>query len=249
LFNTLICKVIIVPESESFSLVPGRILGRNYRVLDYLGNGWEGEVYKVEECQTGIVRAAKLFYKHCYKVTKPHIFYAKKLNKLRSCPIIIQYHNQDVVTVRKEKVDFLISDYVNGEVLSEYICKQRQKKLNPFEALHLFYALVQGIEHIHLQGEYHGDLHTDNIMVKRKGLGFEIKLIDFLHLGRPTKLKIQEDVYDLIGVFYEMLGGQKSYSRLPSNIKSIISGRKKNLISKKFKMAGHLRLYLENLMW
>tara|TARA_R110002110_G_scaffold415856_3_gene658455 strand:- start:30535 stop:31263 length:729 start_codon:yes stop_codon:yes gene_type:complete len=236
-------------ESESYALTPGRILGRNYRVLDYLGNGWEGEVYKVEECRTGIIRAAKLFYKHCYKITKPHIFYAKKLNKLRSCPIIIQYHNQDVVTVRKEKVDFLISDYVSGEVLSEFVAKQKNKKLNPFEALNLFYALVQGVEHIHFQGEYHGDLHADNIMIQRKGLSFEVKLIDFLHLGRPTKLKIQEDVYDLIGVFYDMLGGQKHYKDLPANIKGIILGRKKNLIAKKFKMAGHLRLYLENLTW
>lgn len=236
-------------ESESYALTPGRILGRNYRVLDYLGNGWEGEVYKVEECRTGIIRAAKLFYKHCYKITKPHIFYAQKLNKLKSCPIIIQYHNQDVVTVRKEKVDFLISDYVSGEVLSEFVAKQKHKKLNPFEALNLFYALVQGVEHIHFQGEYHGDLHADNIMIKRKGLSFEVKLIDFLHLGRPTKLKIQEDVYDLIGVFYDMLGGQKHYKDLPINIKRIILGRKKNLIAKKFKMAGHLRLYLENLTW
>lgn len=236
-------------ESESFSLVPGRIIGRNYRILSYLGNGWEGEVYKVEEKQTGIIRAAKLFYKHCYDISKPHIFYAQKLNKLRSCPIIIQYHNQDVVIVRKEKVDFLISEYVNGEVLSEYLKKQRSKRINPFEALHLFYCLVQGVEQIHFQGEYHGDLHTDNIMIKRKGLSFEVKLIDFLHLGRPTKQKIQEDVYDLISVFHEMLGGQKCYKALPANIKSIIMGRKRNLISKKFKMAGHLRIYLENLPW
>lgn len=218
-------------------------------MISYLGNGWEGEVYKVEECQTGIIRAAKLFYKHCYKISKPHIFYARKLNKLKSCPIIIQYHNQDIVIVRKEKVDFLISEYVSGEVLSKYLAKQRQKRINPFEALHLFYALVQGVEQIHFQGEYHGDLHTDNIMVKRKGLNFEVKLIDFLHLGRPTKQKIQEDVYDLIGVLYEMLGGQKYYKSLPDNIKGLILGRKKKLIAKKFKMAGHLRIYLENLTW
>lgn len=236
-------------ENASFKLTPGRILGRNYRVLSYLGNGWEGEVYKVEECRTGIIRAAKLFYKHCYEFSKPHIFYAKKLYKLRMCPIIIQYHNQDVVTVKKEKVDFLISDFVSGEVLSEYIKKQRGRRLLPFEALHLFYALVQGIEHIHFSGEYHGDIHSDNIMVIRKGLNFEVKLIDLLHLGPSTRTKIQQDVYDLIAVFLEMLGGRKYYRILPQNIKSIILGQKKQLISSKFKMAGHLRLYLENLDW
>lgn len=236
-------------ESSRFKLVPGRILGRNYRVLSYLGNGWEGEVYKVEECRTGIIRAAKLFYKHCYSFSKPHIYYAKKLYRLRTCPIIIQYHNQDVVTVKKETVDFLISDYVSGEVLSTFVTNQKNKRLPPFEALHLFYALVQGVEHIHFQGEYHGDLHTDNIMVVRKGLNFEVRLIDLLHLGRPTRVKIQQDIYDLIQVLYEMIGGQKYYKVAPPYLKGIIMGRKKNLIAKKFKMAGDLRLYIENLDW
>lgn len=236
-------------ENNRFELLPGRILGRNYRVLSYLGNGWEGEVYKVEECRTGIIRAAKLFYKHCYRYSKPHIYYAKKLYNLRTCPIIIQYHNQDVVTIKKEKVDFLISDYVTGDVLSNFIANQKNKKMHPFEALHLFYALVLGVEHIHFQGEYHGDLHTDNIMVTRKGLQFEVKLIDLLHLGQPTKEKMQQDIYDLIQVLYEMIGGTKHYRTMPDYIKSIILGRKKTLIAKKFKMAGHLRLYIENLDW
>lgn len=236
-------------EDSRFELIPGRILARNYKVISYLGNGWEGEVYKVEECRTGILRAAKLFYKHCYNYSKPHIYYAKKLYNLRTCPIIIQYHNQDVVTIKKEKVDFLISDYVSGEVLSEFILSQRGKRLTPFEALHLFYSLVQGIEHIHFLGEYHGDIHSDNIMVIRKGLNFEVKLIDLLHLGRTTRQKIQEDVYDLIQVFFEMIGGQKHYKNMPDYIKGIICGRKKKLIAEKFKMAGHLRVYIEHLDW
>ena len=45
----------------SFDLREGQTLGRNYYVVELLGIGWEGEVYKVEERRTGIVRAAKLF--------------------------------------------------------------------------------------------------------------------------------------------------------------------------------------------
>lgn len=235
---------------NTYKLKAGSMLGRHYRILELLGDGWEGEVYQVEEIKTGIIRAAKLFYKHRYKnKNKPHINYAKKLYKLHQCPIVIQYHHQDTFTINGEEVEFLISDFVNGDVLANYLAKQPQKRLQPFEALHLFYALVLGIEQIHFIGDYHGDVHLDNVIVRRKGIHFDVNLIDVMPRGKATKALIQEDVYDLITVLYQMIGGDKYYHRMPEQVKSIILGRKRSLIAKHFKMAGHLRLYLENLEW
>jgi len=234
----------------NYELQPGRSLGRQYKVVEFLGNGWEGEVYKVEERSTRILRAAKLFYKHRYLKRKmPHVEYAKKLHKIQACPIVIQYHYQDSVRLKGESVDFLVSDFVDGEVLSEYLARQPDRRMLPFEALHLFYALVQGVEQIHFLGEYHGDIHLDNIMVKRRGLGFDVHLIDLLHLGPSNKMQIQQDVYDLIAVFYELIGGKKYYARMPQAIKQFVLGKKSNLIAKRFKVAGHLRLFLENVEW
>ena len=235
--------------SVFYDLKKDKVLGRHYRVLDYLGAGWEGEVYKVEERKTGIIRAAKLFYRRKANGDSPHIHYAKKLNKLRRCPIAIQYHFHDVIYIDNKKVDFLVSDFVDGEVLSSYIERQKSKRLLPFEALHLLYALTQGVEQIHSQGEYHGDIHSDNIMIKKKGLGFEVHLIDLLHLGCPTKAKIQQDVYDLVNMFYEMIGGSVGYKHCGPSIKRFVLGRKHTLIRKQFKKAGDLRLHLESLEW
>ena len=235
--------------TDFYDLKNGQVLGRHYRVLDYLGAGWEGEVYKVEERKTGIVRAAKLFYRRKASGDSPHIHYAQKLNKLRSCPIIIQYHFHDIIYVDNKKVDFLVSDFVDGEVLSSFIAKQRGKRLSQFEALHLFYALAKGVEHIHALGEYHGDIHSDNIMVQKKGLGFRVHLIDLLHLGRPTKEKIQTDVYDLINLLHEMLGGAAGYRRCGKAIKQLVMGRRHKLIAQHFNTAQNLRVFLENLSW
>lgn len=235
--------------TQAFKLIPGRMLGNNYEVTQFLGQGWEGEVYKVEEQATGVVRAVKLFYRRPGMKKAPHVAYAKKLFKLKSCPIVIQYHHQGTCRIHNERVDYLVSDFVDGVVLSKYIAMQPQQRLRPFEALHLFYALVQGVEHIHFLGDYHGDIHTDNIIVKRRGLNFEVHLIDFLHLGKPTRQYIQEDVFDLITVLYEMIGGVKYYHKMPKHIKQIILGRKRQLIAKHFKVAGHIRLFLENLSW
>lgn len=234
---------------ESFNLPPGRTLGSNYDVVEFLGAGWEGEVYKVCERRTGIERAAKLFYPYDPTGRSPILRYARRLHKLRHCPIIIQYHHQDSASVHGHRVDFLVSDIADGVMLSDFMKRHKNKCLPVFESLHLLYALTLGMEQIHFSGEYHGDIHSDNIMIKRKGLGFDVRLIDFLDLGRSSKEKIQGDVFSLIALFYEMIGGSKFYKHLDINIKKVMLGRKHNLIQRRFKTAGHLRLALENLDW
>lgn len=232
-----------------YGLQKGKGLGRYYRVLDYLGAGWEGEVYKVQERKTGIIRAAKLFYERRANGKDPHLHYARKLHQLRECSVVIQYHFHDIIYLNNKKIDFLVSDFVNGEVLSSYLHSQRAKRLSPFEALHLLYALACGVERVHELGQYHGDIHSDNIMIKKQGLGFKVCLIDLLHLGGATKQKIQQDVYDLINLFYELIGGAQIYPSCGSFIKKVVMGRKHSLIQQKFNTAGHLRAFLENLQW
>jgi serine/threonine protein kinase len=234
---------------KPFELKPGRSLGSHYEIVEHLGTGWEGEVYKVCELKTGIERAAKLFYRYNRYGSSPIRRYARKLHKLRNCPIVIQYHHHDTAGVRGKKIDFMVSDIADGEMLSRFVARFKGGRMQPYEALHLLHALASGVEQIHFTAEYHGDIHTDNIMIKRKGLGFEVRLIDFLDLGKSSREKIQNDVYQMISVYYEIIGGSKFYSKLNNGIKQIIRGNKSNLIREKFKTAGHLRLALENLDW
>jgi len=236
-------------EKSHYNLRPGLTLGRNYFVAEFLGSGWQGEVYKVEERKTGIIRAAKIFFKNRRPSESQIKKYAQKIYRLRNCPVITQYIHRDLARIGKEQVDILVSDFVDGEILSKFLARQSHKRLSFLEALHLLYALAIGVEQIHYQGEYHGDIHTDNILVKRKGLGFEVYLIDFFDLGRSSKERIQHDVYDLISILYELIGGSKVYKRANHQIRQIIMGRKHSLLCKKFKNAGQLRLALENMKW
>lgn len=234
---------------QPFFIEPGQTLGPHYIVEGSLGSGWEGDVYRIREKRTGIVRAAKIFYDQKGVREAPFLRYARKLYKLKACPIIIQYHHHDSVQIDGRRLDFLVSDFVEGEVLSCFLNRQPHYKLSHFEALHLVYSLAIGLEQIHHLGEYHGDIHSDNVMVKRRGLGFDVHLIDFFDLGRPTKAKIQNDVIDLVSVFYDVIGRQNYYSEAPGQIKQIILGRKRGLIIEKYKNAGQLRNALENLQW
>jgi tRNA A-37 threonylcarbamoyl transferase component Bud32 len=232
-----------------YDLQPGVTLGRNYFVVGFLGAGWEGEVYKVEERRTGVLRAAKIFYEGRRLSRIQMQRYARKLQRLRRCPIITQYHHRDVARVGRETVEILVSDLANGEMLSSFLERQRGKRLSSFEALHLLYALVVGVEPIHFLGEYHGDIHSDNILVTRVGLGFEVHLLDFFELGRPTRHKMQQDVIDLVSLLHESVGGREGYARAGDEIRQIVNGRKHSLIAKKFKTAGQLRIAMDNLEW
>jgi tRNA A-37 threonylcarbamoyl transferase component Bud32 len=76
-----------------------------------------------------------------------------------------------VFIYRRTLITVLISEYIEGELLSEFLKRQRGKWISAFQGLHLFHSLVVGLEQIHLHNEYHGDLHEKNIIVSRYGLG------------------------------------------------------------------------------
>ncbi len=70
--------------------------------------------------------------------------------------------------------------------------------------------------------EYHGDLHTDNIIIQRYGLGFDLKLLDFYHWGAARPENIHDDVVDLIRILYDAVGGHRHYKHQPQVIKYIV---------------------------
>jgi len=234
---------------EAYNLQPGDVVAEKFQVISCLGAGWEGEVYMLRERATGIERAAKFFFPHRDPQRKASRFLAKKLHKLRHCPIITQYHTQETIDFAGHRVTILVSEFVEGELLSRFLSHQPGGRLRPFEGLHLLYALARGVECIHNRREYHGDLHAQNIIVRRTGIFFEAKLIDLFHWGPPNPENIQSDVCDLVRIFYDAVGGAKHYARQPPPVKRICCGLKQTLIKKRFRTAGQLRSYLEIMPW
>ena len=234
---------------DTFALTPGRVIARKYEVVSLLGAGWEGEVYRIRETNTGIERAAKLFFPQRNVNNRAARLYARKLHKLRACPIVIQYHTEETVTLRRHPIRVLVSEYVEGELLSAFLKRHPGGRLQPFQALHLLHALVLGIESVHLAREYHGDLHTDNIIVERYGLSFNLKLLDFFHWDAPKRIALQDDVCDVIRLFYDALGGARRYGTQPPVVKEIVRGLKRSLILERYPTISHLRLHLENIRW
>jgi serine/threonine protein kinase len=238
-----------VPRVDTFDLSPGRKIAGKYEVISKLGSGWEGEVYKILETSTGIERAAKLFYPHRNLRDRTSKFYAKKLHKLRQCPVLIQYHTAERMIFKRAPVTVLISEYVEGVLLSEFLKSCQGKRLTAFQGLHLLYALVKGMEPIHLAGEYHGDLHAENVIVNRFGLTFDIKLLDLFRWSAPRRHNQRDDICDLVQIFHEAVGGAKHYAKLPQAAKYICCGLKRSLIQERFRTMSELREHLEVMKW
>jgi serine/threonine protein kinase len=234
---------------DAFDFQPGRRLAGKYAVESLLGSGWEGEVYKVVEIKTGIPRAAKVFFPQRNAQDRAVTFYAKKLNRLRECPIVIQYHNSESIRYRGVKLTCLISEYVEGELLTEFIASRPGKRMHPFEALHLLYSIASGLEHIHNLREYHGDIHSDNVFVMRRGVHFDVKMVDLFHWGSARPSQIREDVIQLIRLVYDAVGGAQRYAKQPAEIKAICCGLRRDLIARKFPTAGSLRRHLDSFQW
>jgi serine/threonine protein kinase len=234
---------------KSFDLRPGLVLGGKYLVEAYLGGGLEGEVYRVLEARTRVRRAAKLFYPQENPRDQAARLYARKLDRLRGCPIVIQYHHAESLQIRGLRVTCLISEYVDGVMLADFVAAHPGRRLRPFEALHLIYPIVCGLEQMHRLKEYHGDLHEHNVLVRQRGIFFEVKCADFYPLGRYSSRRRQDDIVDLVRLLHWTVGGRRWYGRQPPAIKGICRGLRRDLILERFPRATQLRAYLESFPW
>lgn len=236
-------------QPKPYRLKRDTIIAGKYRVLSHLGSGWEGEVHRVSEVRTGIERAAKLFYPERDPRGRVSAWYARKLDRLRGCAILIPYLTLEEVELRGQSVHMLVSELVTGEVLSRFLRRQPGGHLTVFEALVLLRQLVAGLETIHGLSDYHGDLHADNLFIQRHGIQFELRLIDCYRCSGSRRANMKDDVIDAIHLFYQTLGGQRRYSRQPQEVKSICLGLQRRRIKERYPSAAALREHLDTFEW
>ena len=237
------------PRITRFELAPGRIIAGKYVVGRRLGAGWEGEVYEVQEKRTGVRRAAKLFFPHRNPGDRIVRESARRLEQLRGCSTVIQYHHSETYRFRGREVTCLVSELVEGTLLSDLVSRSPRRRLGVFEALHLTHTLARGLEEIHERRAYHGDLHDGNVMVLRRGIFFSVKVLDFFHRGRFSRANVEDDVVDLTRLLYDSVGGRVAYAKQPEAVKAICRGLRRDLILERFPTAAHLRRHLESFDW
>ncbi len=228
-------------DQSTIHFSEGDTIARKYEIKSCLATRQGASLYILTEKATGIERTA-----HFFSDGRQHISnrQAQKLHRLRSCDILMTYRTQETIAHGGRDITFLVSDSYRGELLAQFLKRSHAGRLSLFEGLHLLFALTQGVEKIHNLGEAHGAISFDQVLVRRRGLTFQVKLLDCGPTLTSSDAKYQ-DVVSLIQIFQQVIGGAKGSSSLPAPVKAILAG----LTRPVFDDATDLREYLETITW
>ena len=102
---------------------------------------------------------------------------------------------------------------------------------------------------IHDHGAYHGDLHAENILIRPRGIYFDVKVLDLYDWSSPPAEVRRDDIADLIRILRDLTGGASRYASQPPEIKSICLGLRRDLILRRFPTMHRLRRHLETFAW
>lgn len=228
--------------SDSISNEPwiGRQIGA-YRLLEILGEGGMGIVYRAEQ-EAPIRRQVAL------KIVKPGMdtreviarFEAERQAlSLMDHPNIARIHDAGTTTDGRP---FFVMELVDGVPITQY-CQQNE--LSTRKRIRLFITLCEAIQAAHEKGLIHRDIKPSNVLVAGNSGAGCVKVIDFgvakavsgplgdrtqlthmpVLMGTPTYMSPEQlsmsvgavdtrsDVYALGSVLYELLLGETPFSR------------------------------------
>ena len=143
----------------------------HYEIVDQLGEGGMGEVYRAKDTKLGREVAIKLLPAE-FSQDKDRLSRFEREAKLLAAlnhPCIATLYGFEEC----EGTPFLVMELVEGETLAERIARG----VIPIdEALPLFRQIVEGVENAHEKGIIHRDLKPGNIKITPDG---HIKILDF----------------------------------------------------------------------
>jgi serine/threonine protein kinase/tetratricopeptide (TPR) repeat protein len=213
-------------ETRTRRLVPGTVFSERYEVLEELGKGGMGIVYRV--------RDTKLDEEMALKVLKPEIAAHREtverfMNELKFARKIAHRNVCKMYDLNEgEKILFITMEYVKGQDLKSLI--RERGSFTEQEALETAKQVCEGLAEAHALGVIHRDLKPQNIMMDEKGAA---KVMDFgiarsieapgvtqtgMMIGTPDYISPEQaegekadqrsDIYSLGAILYEMVTGK-----------------------------------------
>jgi serine/threonine-protein kinase len=165
----------------------GFLLGQ-YRILDQIGRGGMGRVYKAEHRTMGRIVALKVLAPELLRTDRAQEMF---LREVRAAARLV--HPNIVTAYDANQVDnhyFLVLEYVDGPNLEQLVRKQGPLPVG--QACDYARQIAQGLQCAHALGMVHRDVKPANVLVQQRGLdGSEgpglVKISDFglARLCRP----------------------------------------------------------------
>jgi serine/threonine protein kinase/Flp pilus assembly protein TadD len=216
-------KTLEAPKEE---LTTGSTFAGRYQIIEELGKGGMGKVYKVFDQEVQAKMALKLI--------KPEVSADKNMierfrNELKIARDISHKNICRMYDLGREAGNYFITmEYVSGEDLKSFI--RRSRKLVVGTAIFIAKQVCEGLAEAHRVGVVHRDLKPGNIMIDKEG---NAKIMDFgiarsisvkgitgagVMIGTPEYMSPEQvegkgvdprsDIYSLGIILYEMLTGQ-----------------------------------------
>jgi len=210
----------------------GNLVGGRYQIVDRIGQGGMGKVYKVTHAQLGKVFALKLIGEELAATSEAReLFY-------REARLASSLSHPNIASVVDFGDDaklglFMVMEFVEGEPLAKLL--HREGQLGVRQACEIILQAAEALHYIHTNDVVHCDIKTENILItelqttKRRQL--QVRLLDFglarslrsarittslsgtPHYVAPERIRGEppaptSDIYGLGILFYELLTGK-----------------------------------------
>jgi serine/threonine protein kinase/Flp pilus assembly protein TadD len=143
----------------------------HYKILEKLGEGGMGVVYKAQDTKLDRMVALKFLSKDllCDEEAKTRFVHEAKAASALNHPNINTIHEIDEV----EGECFIAMEYIEGKSIKELI---KEKKLSTEEILQIALQVCEALTAAHEKEIVHRDIKSDNIMLTPRG---QVKIMDF----------------------------------------------------------------------
>jgi len=213
-------------EIPAKGLTTGTTFASRYEVIEELGKGGMGRVYKALDKEINEEVAIKLLKpeiasdESTVERFRNELKFARKIAHKNVCKM---YH-----LAKEEETPYITMEYVPGEDLKSLV--KRKGKLTEGEAISIAKHVCEGLVEAHRLGVVHRDLKPQNIMIDKEG---DAKIMDFgiarsveapgvtqtgVMIGTPDYISPEQaegeeadqrsDIYALGVILYEMVTGR-----------------------------------------
>jgi serine/threonine protein kinase/tetratricopeptide (TPR) repeat protein len=220
----------LVYSAPSLELTPGTTFADRYLVIEELGKGGMGKVYKVLDQEINEKVALKLI--------KPEISADRQtIDRFQNeIKITRRITHRNVCRMyhlgREEYTYYITMEFIKGENLKKMIRMSRQMSIEA--TLNIAQQVCLGLIEAHRLGIIHRDLKPQNIMIDEDG---DVRIMDFgiassietkgatlpgMMMGTPEYMSPEQvdgapidartDIYSLGIIIYEMLTGKTPFS-------------------------------------
>jgi len=216
-------------KKETIDFSPGDSFSDRYRIIEEIGRGGMGRVYKAEDKELGISVALKMIRPE-YS-SKPSFIKRFKKETLLARSIshenVIRIHDLGEI----DEIKYISMEYIKGQNLKELI--RTSGTLTVETTISIIRQICEALKVAHQKGIVHRDLKPQNIMIDNNGIVYAMDFglaksfeaqetsISRAIVGTPPYLSPEQakgekadqrsDIYSLGIIMYELLTGKQPF--------------------------------------